>query len=76
MIFFLAKQTVTWIKVEQPTFDLVGVVLGALSLAGLCALIALVLGIALGVGIIVRRRTRPPLSWADEGLHLLEARRP
>ncbi len=73
---FSLQQTVTWVRVEPPTFDLVGVVLGALGFAGFCALVALLLGIALGLAIIVRRRGTPPRSWADEGLHLLDARRP
>jgi len=74
-VSFLAAQSVTWVKVQKPTFDLVGVVLTSLGLAGVCAAIALACGIALGVGFILRRRRVPPRSWADEGLHLLEARR-
>jgi hypothetical protein len=49
-------EAVTWIKVEKPVFDLVGVVLYSLGLAGICAGIALALGIALGVSFIVRAR--------------------
>jgi hypothetical protein len=71
-----APPKITWVKVEKPTFDLVGVVLSSLGLAGLCALIALVLGVAWGLATILRRRHRAPLSWADHSLHLLEARRP
>jgi len=67
---------ITWIKFERPTFDLVGVVLSSLGLAGLCALIALTLGLLWGLTIILRRRGRPPISWADHSLLLLEARRP
>jgi hypothetical protein len=52
----MATQTVTWIQVEKPTFDLVGVVLGALGLAGLLAAVALVLGTVFGVGLILRHR--------------------
>jgi hypothetical protein len=70
------QQNVTWVKVEPPTFDLVGVVLGALGFAGFCALVALFLGISFGVAIILRRQRVPARSRADEGLHLLEARRP
>jgi hypothetical protein len=51
-----ATQTITWIQVEKPTFDLVGVVLGALGLAGLLAAVALVLGTVIGVGLILRHR--------------------
>jgi len=44
---------VTWIKVEKPTFDLVGVVLGSFKLAGVLLVVALALGLVLG----------PPSSW-------------
>lgn len=68
-------QSITWIKVERPTFDLAGVVLGSLGIAGICAVLAVVLGVVLGVAFILRRR-RHPASWASEGLHLLDLRRP
>ena len=67
---------ITWVKVEKPTFDLVGVVLSSMGLAGLCAAVALTLGVLWGVTAILRRRRRQPISWADHSLHLLEARRP
>jgi len=61
---------VTWIKVEKPTFDLVGVVLGSFRLTGVLLLVALVLGLALGTGLVLSRRRRalPPLD--DVSLHL------
>ena len=65
-----------FVRVERPTFDLVGVVLSSLSIAGICAVTALVLGIVLGVSSILRRRRHPPISLAETGLVLLEARRP
>jgi hypothetical protein len=69
----LAVETITWIKVDRPVFDLVGVVLSSLGLAGICAGVALGLGIALGIGFILRRR-RAPQGFADRlSLHLLEA---
>jgi hypothetical protein len=69
----LAVETVTWIKVDRPTFDLVGVVLGSLGLAGICAGITFSLGLALGIGFIVRAR-RAPTSLTDRvSLHLLQA---
>lgn len=69
----LATEAVTWIKVDRPTFDLVGVVLSSLGLAGICAAVALGLGTVLGVGFIVRGR-RAPSTFADRlSLHLLEA---
>jgi hypothetical protein len=75
-LILLAQQNVTWIKVEKPVFDLVGVVLYSLGLAGLCAIIALALGSALGVVFIVRSRRRPQDSWNERSFQLLEARRP
>jgi ABC-type dipeptide/oligopeptide/nickel transport system permease component len=55
---------VTWIRVEKPTFDLVGVLLSSLELTGFILAVALVLGILLGVRLIRRRRAVPdhPLS--------------
>jgi hypothetical protein len=65
-----------FVRVERPTFDLVGVVLNSLSIAGICAATALLLGVVLGVSAILRRRRHPPASFAESGLVLLEARRP
>jgi ABC-type spermidine/putrescine transport system permease subunit II len=63
-------QSVTWIKVEKPVFDLVGVVLNSLGLAAICALVAFTLGTALGLAFIARRR-REAESWAEGiSLHL------
>jgi hypothetical protein len=70
-LLLLAVESVTWIKVQKPTFDLVGVVLGSFALAGVCVLVALALGAVLGIAFILRRRRIPPPSWADDGLHLL-----
>jgi hypothetical protein len=47
---------VTWIRVEKPTFDLVGVLLSSLELTGFILALAVVLGILLGVSLIRRRR--------------------
>ena len=70
-----AAQTI-WIKVEKPTFDLVGVIVSSLSIAALCALGALLLGVAGGLSIIAHRRRHPPVSFDQTSLQLLEARRP
>lgn len=70
-----AAQTI-WIKVEKPTFDLVGVIVSSLSIAGLCALAALLLGVGMGISFILHRRRHPPLSFDETSLQLLEARRP
>jgi hypothetical protein len=61
---------VTWIKVEKPSFDLVGVVLGSFKLAGVLLAVALVLGIVFGAALVLARRRRalPPLD--DVSLHL------
>lgn len=75
-LFLLAQQNVTWVKVQKPVFDLVGVVLYSLGLAAVCAITALILGSALGVVFIVRRRRRPQDSWNERTFQLLEARRP
>lgn len=71
----LAVQSVTWIKVDRPTFDLVGVVLSSLGLAGICAAIALVFGAALGMSFIVRGRRALGAPSSRVSLHLLEASR-
>jgi hypothetical protein len=52
----VADQVVTFVRVEKPKFDLVGVVLGAFSAAGLLVLVALALGAALGLRLILSRR--------------------
>lgn len=47
---------VTWIKVDPPRFDLWGVLVSSLSLTGLLALLAVLLGAGFGVMLIRRRR--------------------
>ena len=71
----LAVQSITWIKIQKPTFDLVGVVISSFAIAGVCVVVALALGSVLGLGFILRNRRRPARSWADDGLRVLEARR-
>ena len=66
-----AAENVTWVKVPKPVFDLTGVVLYSLGLAGICALVALTLGSALGVAFIMRTRRRPRDSWSDRAFQLL-----
>jgi hypothetical protein len=61
---------VTWIKVEKPTFDLVGVVLGSFQLAGVLLFVALVLGILFGAALIRSRRRRPSRLIDRVSLHL------
>ena len=62
----------TWIKVDRPVFDLVGVVLNSLGLAAICAGVALSLGTALGISFIVRDRRAPADFTRRVSLHLKE----
>jgi hypothetical protein len=67
----LLAPAVTWIKVEKPTFDLVGVVLGSFRLAGALLLIALALGVFFGTALILRRRRLAAATALDDvSLHL------
>ena len=61
---------VTWIKVETPTLDLVGVVLGSFRLAGVLLLVALVLGVIFGLALIRSRRRPQPPALDEVSLHL------
>ena len=61
---------VTWIKVEKPTFDLVGVVLGSFHLAGVLLLVARALGIVFGAALIRARRRPLPTPMDAVSLHL------
>jgi hypothetical protein len=66
----MAGPAVTWIKVEKPTFDLVGVVLGSFRLAGVLLVVAVVLGVLFGA-LLIRSRRRPQPPPLDEvSLHL------
>lgn len=49
---------VVWIRLEKPSFDLIGVVLSSLGLAGVCALVAFSLGVCWGLVLIRRSRVR------------------
>ena len=52
----LQEPVITWVKVEKPTFDLVGVVLGSFKLAGFMLVAAFVLGVLGGLLFVFRRR--------------------
>ena len=73
---FSAAETITWVKVPKPVFDLAGVILYSLGLAALCAFIALGLGIVLGAIFIARSRRHPVDAWSDRSFQLLDGRRP
>jgi hypothetical protein len=60
----IAAAPVTWIKVDKPTFDLVGLLVGSIGLTLVLAAVALSLGLLLGLAIIHRRRHEP--GWADQ----------
>lgn len=66
-MILLVVESITWIKVEKPAFDLVGLILGALNLTGALAAAALVLGVLLGAAFIRRRAQERPGSTS---LHL------
>jgi hypothetical protein len=65
------EPVITWVKVEKPTFDLVGVVLGSFKLAGVMLAAALLLGVLGGVIFVLRRRRVPPVPPVEKlSLHL------
>ena len=66
----LQEPVITWIKVEKPTFDLVGVVLGSFKLAGALLVVALLLGVLGGVLFVLRRRRVASAPLEDLSLHL------
>jgi hypothetical protein len=62
-LYLALEPIVTWIKVEKPRFDLVGVVLGSFRLAGFLLLLALGLGLLLGGALLrSRRRSASPIE--------------
>ena len=68
-LYLALEPIVTWIKVEKPTFDLVGVVLGSFQLAGILLALALGLGLLLG-GALLRSRRRTATPIESMSLHL------
>ena len=61
--------SVTWIRVEPPSFDLIGVLMSSLSLTGALAALAVLLGTGFGI-LLIRRRSRPLATHADGALSL------
>ena len=53
-------ETVFWVKVARPTFDLEGLLLGSLTLVGLLVATTLILGLLTGAALILLRRDPPP----------------
>jgi hypothetical protein len=73
LLAVLATESITWVKVDRPVFDLVGVVLNSFGMAAICAGVALFLGTALGLGFIVRDRRTPADLRDPLSLYLLKA---
>lgn len=61
MTLLTLADPIIWIRVERPTFDLVGVVLSSLGITGICVGVALTLGTLFGSYLILRGRRREPL---------------
>jgi len=53
---------VIWIRLEKPTFDLIGVILSSLGITGICVGVALALGACWGLVLIRRGRQRTPFQ--------------
>ena len=66
----MLAQGVTWVKVPRPSFDLAGVLISSLSIAGICAAVAFCLGAAFGITLILRQRREPGLGESALSLHL------
>jgi hypothetical protein len=65
------EPVVTWVTVERPSFDLVGVVLGSFRAAGALIVVAVGLGLVFGTLLILgRRRTAAAAPLQDVSLHL------
>jgi hypothetical protein len=60
---------VIWIRLEKPTFDLIGVILSSFGITGICIGIAAVLGGCWGFVLIRRGRSRIPFE-AETSLRL------
>ncbi len=65
----VVTETITWVKVEKPVFDLAGVLINSLSLALLCATTAFLCGGMLG-GILIARALRRRRLGVDAPLAL------
>jgi len=64
------QHAITWIKVERPTFDLVGVIVSSFELTGVLLVAALAIGGILGLSMILRRRRPGPPPLDAVSLHL------
>jgi hypothetical protein len=66
------SHAITWIKIEKPTFDLVGVVLGSFELTGFLLVAAVGLGVLLGLSLIRRRQVAAATPLDAVSLKLAE----
>jgi hypothetical protein len=64
-----SPENVTWVKVDAPSFDLWGVLVGSLSITGILAGAAFLLGLAFGVWLIRRRAATPDATAPLLQLH-------
>ncbi len=67
---FLATQSITWIKVEKPQLDIVGLVLGSIGLAAAIAALALGAGTLWGLTLIRRSRLHAGEPFGPGTIHL------
>jgi hypothetical protein len=65
-----APGTVTWVRVDKPQLDVVGLILGSLGLSGGLALAALLLGGLWGAARIRQNRRLPGDPRGPGTLHL------
>jgi hypothetical protein len=65
---------VTWIRVDPPRFDLLGLIVASLGITGILAGVALVFGLGFGVWLI-RSRRRSAASGLPPALGLDSAAR-
>lgn len=68
----VARQTVTWVKVEKPSLDLVGILLSSLGVTVTLILLALAVGGLIGLLRVRHARSLPvvPSSLDRVSLHL------
>jgi hypothetical protein len=65
------EPVVTWVTVEKPSFDLVGLIVGSFRLTGALLVVAVGLGLVFGTLLILgRRRTASAAPLDDVSLHL------
>ena len=69
-------ESVIWIKVAKPTFDLAGVLLSSLGLTGILVVVALLLGLVIGLSLIIRRRREAAAAGFEVASLDLEYRPP